>query len=53
MKRYGQLWEKICDTENIELAAVNSVKGKKQTRARRIFLENRAIAQRSSGIISE
>ena len=41
MKRYGQLWEKICDTENIELAAVNSVKGKKQTRARRIFLENR------------
>lgn len=41
MKRYGNLWKKICDVDNIELAAVNSVKGKKSTKARRMFLNNR------------
>lgn len=42
MKRYGNLWEKVCDRANIELAADNAIKGKVMTKERRAFLDNRA-----------
>lgn len=41
MKRYGNLWPKVCDRANIELAAELAVKGKKLTKARRLFLQDR------------
>lgn len=41
MKRYGNLWDKICDRENIELAATNALSGKKMTLKMRQFADNR------------
>ncbi len=41
MKRYGNLWDKICERENIELAAELAVKGKRLTKARQLFLDNK------------
>ena len=41
MKRYGNLWSRICDRENIEEAANNALKGKELTKERRFFIDNR------------
>ena len=41
MKRYGNLWEQVCDRTNIELAADNALKGKKLTRERQRFIDDR------------
>lgn len=41
MKRYGNLWEQVCDRANIELAADNALKGKKLTRERQRFIDDR------------
>ena len=41
MKRYGNLWEKVCDRANIELAADNALKRKKITREKLRFIKNR------------
>lgn len=41
MKRYGNLWAKICDRSNVELAAELAVKGKRRTKARELFLQDR------------
>jgi hypothetical protein len=41
MKRYGNLWTQICDIDNIREAAHKAVKGKKMTRQRRWFIENK------------
>lgn len=43
MKRYGNLWEKVCSLENIELAAKNAVKAKGQNADRGKFLANREV----------
>lgn len=40
MKRYGNLWSKICEKSNIEEAARKSLKGKPLTRDRRRLLDN-------------
>ena len=41
MKRYGNLWDKVCERANIELAAELAVKAKRLTKARTEFLENK------------
>lgn len=41
MKRYGNLWSRICDRENIEEAANNALKGKELTKERQFFIDNR------------
>lgn len=41
MKRYGNLWDQVCDRANIELAADNALKGKKLTRERQRFIDDR------------
>lgn len=40
MKRYGNLWSKICERSNIEDAARKALKGKPLTRDRRKLIEN-------------
>lgn len=41
MKRYGNLWQLICSRDNIEKAADNAIKGKKLTKERQYFIDNR------------
>ncbi|MCQ2359936.1 MAG: RNA-directed DNA polymerase [Paludibacteraceae bacterium] len=41
MKRYGNLWSKVCERSNVEQAAELAVKGKRLTKARRLFLQDR------------
>lgn len=41
MKRYGNLWSKVCERSNIEDAADKALKGKPLTKDRREFIENR------------
>lgn len=41
MKRYGNLWPKVCCIENIKLAAHKSLSGKKMTKQRVEFLKNK------------
>lgn len=41
MKRYGNLWQKVCDRANIEQAADNAIKGKPLTKERQKFIGNR------------
>lgn len=43
MKRYGNLWTKVCERSNIEDAADKALKGKPLTKDRRRFIENRKI----------
>lgn len=43
MKRYGNLWSRICDRQNIEEAANNALKGKSITRERQYFIDNREV----------
>lgn len=38
MKRYGNLWDKVCERANIELAAELAVKAKRPTKARTEFM---------------
>lgn len=41
MKRYGRLWDRICSRENIEAAADNAVKGRRERREQMRFLADR------------
>lgn len=41
MKRYGNLWQKVCDRANIEQAADNAIKGKPLTKERQKFIGDR------------
>ncbi len=42
MKRYGNLWNKVCERSNVELAFDNVLKNKKNTSKRRWLVNNRA-----------
>lgn len=55
MKRYGNLWSKICERSNIELAAELAVKGKRLTKARKLFLQNkeRCIDEIQASLLNE
>lgn len=41
MKRYGNLWERICSRDNIELAAYNAIRGKGKRQEVRRFKERK------------
>ena len=41
MKRYGNLWDKICSRSNLEIAANNALHNKKLTKERNYFIKNR------------
>ena len=41
MKRYGNLWSKVCDRTNIEQAADNALRGKRLSKEHRYFIDHR------------
>lgn len=55
MKRYGNLWSKVCERNNIEDAADKALKGKPLTKDRRRFIENRKalLDELENSLISE